>query len=180
MREESVARRYASAYLQVALKSGDLIAAQNNLRRAADTVANHGMLKSLLNQPQVTSERKRSVLSEVLKDEATPATLGFLHLLTDKRRIDLLGEIATELERLVRERQNIARATAVTAEPLHPSQLAALKVSLEKRTGKTIEMSTEIDPALLGGVLVRIGDTVMDGSVRGKLDRLHEELIARK
>ncbi|MBC7806155.1 MAG: F0F1 ATP synthase subunit delta [Akkermansiaceae bacterium] len=180
MREESVARRYASAYLQVALKSGDLIASQDNLRRAADTVANHGMLKSLLNQPQVTTERKRSVLSEVLKDEATPATLGFLHLLTDKRRIDLLGEIATELERLVRDRQNIARATAVTAEPLHPSQLSALKVSLEKRTGKTIELSTEIDPSLLGGVLVRIGDTVMDGSVRGKLDRLHEELIARK
>lgn len=180
MREESVARRYAAAYLEVALKSGDLLAARDNIRRVADTVANHGMLKALLHQPQVTTERKKSVLSEVLKGEATPATLNFVHLLTDKRRIDLLGDIATELERLVRERQNIARAIAVTAQPMHPSQVDALKASLEKQTGKTIELSTEIDPSLLGGVLVRIGDTVMDGSVRGKLDRLHEQLLARK
>ncbi len=179
MREESVARRYAAAYLAVALNSGDVLAARDNMRRVADTIGTHPMLASLLHRPQVTAARKKSVLAEVLKTEATPATLAFLNLLTDKRRIDLVGEIATELERLVRERQNIARATAVTAEALHPAQVEALRVSLEKRTGKTIELSTEIDPALLGGVLVRIGDTVIDGSVRGKLDRLHEQMLAR-
>lgn len=180
MREESVARRYASAYLAVALRSGDLIAARDNIRLAADTIANHGLLSSVLHQPQITTARKKSVLAEVLKNEASPATLAFLYLLTDKRRIDLVGEIATQLEQLVRVRQNVARATAVTAQPLDASQIEALRVSLEHRTGKIIELSTEIDPSLLGGVLVRIGDTVMDGSVRGKLDRLHEQLLAHK
>ena len=180
MREQSVSRRYAAAYLAVADNANDANAARDNLRRVADIVAGNGMLSSLLHQPNVTTDRKKQVLTEVMKNDATPATLGFVHLLTEKRRLNLLGDIATEMERLVRERDNIARATAVTATPLDPAQVSALKTSLERRTGKHIELSTEVDPSLLGGVLVRIGDTVLDDSVRGKLDRLHEQLLAKK
>jgi len=180
MREESVARRYAAALLAAADKSGDIVAARDNLRLVADTIAGNKLLSAILNQPQVPGSRKKQALTASLQGAATPATLAFLDLLTDKRRITLIGEIAAEFERLVRERQNIALATAITAEPMHPAQVTALKSSLEKRTGKTIELTTETDPSLIGGVLVRIGDTVMDGSVRGKLDRLHEQLLSRK
>ena len=180
MRDESVARRYASAYLAVADKTGGADAARDDLRRAADIVGGNAMLSALLHRPEITTARKKSVLSEVLKNDATKGTLVFIHLLAEKRRLDLLGDVATELERLIRDRDNIARATAVTAEPLLVEQINALKVSLEKRTGKTIELSTEVDPSLLGGILIRIGDTVLDDSVRGKLDRLHEEMIVRR
>ncbi len=180
MREESVARRYAAAYLAVVDKTLSADAARDDLRRAADIVAGNAMLSALLHQPTITTGRKKSVLAEVLRKDATPETISFIHLLAEKRRLDLLGDVATELERIIRERDNIARATAVTAAPLLPVQVSALQVSLEKRTGKRIELSTEVDPSLLGGVLVRIGDTVLDDSVRGKLDRLHDELLARK
>lgn len=179
MREETVARRYASAFLDVSAKHGDMIGARDNIRLVADTVSADGRLNALLHTPQVPRERKSAALAESLKGRVSPATLAFLNLLTEKRRITLVPEIADEVERLVRERQNVARATAVSAEPLLPAQRDALKSALEHKTGKTIELTTEIDPTLLGGVLVRIGDTVMDGSVRGKLDRLREQLMAR-
>src|SRR3569833_2356680 len=102
MREESVARRYAAAFLAVAEKSGDIAAARDNIRLVADTIAGNGLLSSILNQPQVPVARKRQALAASLQGAATPETLAFLDLLADKRRITLIGDIAEEIERLVR------------------------------------------------------------------------------
>src|SRR5450432_2159703 len=118
MREESLARRYAAAFLAVSEKAGDYVAARDNIRVVADTIAGNAMLSAILNQPQVTLAVKKRALAASFEGVATPATFAFLDLLTDKRRISLVGDIATEVERLVRLRQNVAVATAVTAEPL--------------------------------------------------------------
>ena len=115
-----------------------------------------------------------------LGGKVQPLTLNLLNLLVDKRRAGVLPQVYEEYERLVRSFQNIALATAVTAVPLDAAQQAALERSLEARTGKDIELKTEVDPAVMGGVLVRIGDTVLDGTVRGKLERLREQLLARR
>jgi F-type H+-transporting ATPase subunit delta len=180
MREESVARRYAAALLAQAKNRDRVTKQKEELDRAAATVAGNGQLAALLRQPLVTEARKKAALTAALQGAVTAPTLSFLSLLVDKRRIALLAEIRQEFERLVREYQNVALATAVSAVPLTDDQVKALEKSLEARTGKDIELRTEVDPSLIGGVLVRIGDTVLDGSVRGNLLRMREQLLAKR
>jgi ATP synthase, F1 delta subunit len=179
MREESVARRYAAALFAQAKKQDNIVAIRDDLRSAVETVEGSPILMSLLNQPLVTEARKKEAVATALQGRVQPATFAVINLLIDKRRATLLRGVYDEYERLVREYQNIAFATAVTAVPLTEPQKAALEKSLEARTGKDIELKTEVDPAIMGGVLVRIGDTVLDGTVRGKLERLREQLLAR-
>lgn len=180
MREESVARRYAAALFEQAEKSGTLTGAAEEMALAAETVAQNGALRALLGQPLVTEERKKLALRNAFGDRVSPAVLAFLDLLVDKRRINLLPEVQREFARRVLEYRKIARAQAVTAVPLTPEQTTALERSLEARTGKDILLETDVDPAVMGGVLVRIGDTVLDGTVRGNLERLREQLLARR
>jgi F-type H+-transporting ATPase subunit delta len=180
MREESVARRYAAALLEVSQKQNTLDAAQNEIKQVAAKVADTGALRALLAQPLVTVERKKQIVEREFGTAIAPQTLAFLNLLIDKRRITLLPEVAAEFERMVREVKNIAFATATTAVPLTAEQLVSLERSLEARTGMDIELKTDVDPSLMGGVLVRIGDTVLDGTVKGNLERLREQLLERK
>ena len=179
MREESVARRYAAALLDVSRKQNTLDAAQAEIKQVAAKVAETGALRALLAQPLVTEDRKKQIVQRELGSAVSPQTLAFVNLLIDKRRITLLPEVAAEFERMVREVKNIAFATATSAVPLSPEQLVALERSLETRTGMDIELKTDVDPSLMGGVLVRIGDTVLDGTVKGSLERLREQLLER-
>ena len=106
----------------------------------------------------------------------TAASLNFLKLLIRKGREDLLEECAREFQVLLAEHTNTASAEVSTAIPLTPYQSARLTQKLQALTGKTILLTATVDAALVGGVVVRIGDTVMDGSVRGKLERLERQL----
>ena len=180
MREESVARRYAAALFEQAAKTNAVAQAGDELTLVAETVAASGALRALLGQPLVTEQRKKLALRNAFGDRVSPGVLAFLDLLVDKRRIGLLPEVQREFARLVLEYRNIAHARAVSAVPLTPEQTAALERSLEARTGKDIQLETEVDPSVLGGILVRIGDTVLDGTVRGNLERLREQLLARR
>lgn len=180
MREESVARRYAAALLDVSRRQNTLDATQAEIKQVAAKVVETGALRALLAQPLVTETRKKQVAQNEFGAAVSPQTLAFLNLLIDKRRITLLPEIAAEFERMVRDEKNIAYATATSAIPLTSEQVAALERSLEARTGKDIELKTDVDPSLMGGVLVRIGDTVLDGTVKGNLERLREQLLERK
>lgn len=179
MREESVARRYAAALFAQAQKYDALTLAQGDLKSVAQTLESAGDLRATLAQPLVTQQRKKNILADTFASQVSAATLAFLNLLVDKRRITLLGDVAAEFEQMVRQARNVASAQATSAVPLTAEQIASLERSLEARTGKDIELTTDVDPSLIGGILVRIGDTVLDGSVRGNLERLREQLLAR-
>lgn len=180
MREESIARRYAAALFEQAKKNNTVAEAGEELGRAAATVAATPALRALLSQPLVTEDRKERALERAVGAAVSRQTVAFLYLLVRKRRITLLAQAEEEFARLVRDHNNIARATATSAIPLTPEQVAGLEKSLEARTGKNIELQTDVDPSLIGGVFVRIGDTVLDGSVKGNLERLREQLLARR
>jgi F-type H+-transporting ATPase subunit delta len=180
MREESVARRYAAAFFESAQKSGTINEAQADMMTVARTLIDSPKLVALLRQPLVTESRKKAALKDALSAKIRPQTLGFLFLLVDKRRIDMLADVEQEFTQRVRASNNVALAKAVSAIPLSPTEQESLRRSLEARTGKTIELETSVDSALIGGVLVRIGDTVLDGSVRGNLERLREQLLAAR
>lgn len=177
MREESVARRYAAALFEQAHRTGTLNEAQADLENVARTLIETPRLAAILMQPLITEANKKAALKAALEGRISLRTLGFLNLLVDKRRIDLLAEVEQEFSRRVREFNNVALANATSAVPLTETEAAALKRSLEARTGKNIDLRTSVDPSLIGGVLVRIGDTVYDGTVKGNLERLRERLL---
>jgi F-type H+-transporting ATPase subunit delta len=180
MREESVARRYAAALFQQAKAKGTLDADSTDLSAVVKTLTETPKLLAVVGHPLIAESKKKDALKLAFDGKVRPSILAFLNLLVDKRRIELFADVKTEFDRLLREDRRIVAATAVTAVPMTPEQTAALEKSLEARTGFDVELTCEIDASLMGGVLVRIGDTVLDGSVRGSLERLREQLLARK
>jgi F-type H+-transporting ATPase subunit delta len=179
MREESVARRYAAALFALAQQEKIVDAVDADLTTVAMAVKGVPILRTILGEPRVTETRKKDALKAAFGGKINKATLQFLELLVDKRRIGLLPEIQVEFDRLAMRVQNIARATAITAVPLTKEEEKSLIKALEVKTGKKIELQTEVDPSVVGGVLVRIGDTVWDGTVRGNLERMRAQLLGK-
>jgi F-type H+-transporting ATPase subunit delta len=180
MRDDSVARRYARAYFNQSLQEKTLDVASTDLKTVAKTLLEVPSLRGFLNHPLGTEARKKAILAETFGKDVSPASLNFLSLLIDKQRMANFVAVQEEFETLVRANKNVAAATVVSAVPLSKEQVIALEKSLEAKTGQDIELTTSVDPSLMGGLLVRIGDTVYDGSVKGKLDRLRETLLARR
>ena len=180
MRNDSVARRYARAYFNMSLEGKTLDGASTDLKSVAGTLTEVPALRDFLNHPLTTETNKKEVLKQAFGKEITPTSLSFLNLLVDNRRIANFAIIQEEFETLVRAEKNVAAATVTSAVPLSKEQLVQLEKSLEAKTGQDIELTALVDPALLGGLLVRIGDTVYDGSVQGKLERMREALLTRR
>lgn len=176
--DPGVAKRYAAALFDVAQRDGAIDAILNDLKLVATDFEQVPYLKDMIMQPLVATERKLRVLSDAFGDRTTATTLNFLYLLVNKRRIKQLDEIAREYRALVDERQGRLVARVQTAVSLSKGQLDALQNALVARTGKKIEMQTEIDSSMIGGVRVRLGDTIIDGSVSGRLERIKRQLLA--
>lgn len=133
----------------------------------------------MLATPSVPANRKKAVIGRIA------AVLGiarvprnFLYVLVDHRRMTSLRAIIGQFEQAVDEHLGFTRADVISAGPLSDAQRAALSAQLERLTGKKIRMRAEVDPALIGGAVARIGSTVYDGSVRGRLASLERRLTA--
>ena len=105
-----------------------------------------------------------------------PDALGLAVLLTERGLVELMPRVATEFERLYDDFKNQAKATVTTAVQLDAGEQARLVTALQQVTGKTIQLTTRVDPAILGGVVARVGDTLIDGSVRRRLELLREQI----
>jgi F-type H+-transporting ATPase subunit delta len=178
MADDAVVRRYAAAFFNQEHRNGTLDQASTDLQAVASTLVATPSLARIAAHPLISEAKKKDAFQVAFGKTLRPATLAFINLLADHRRLPLVADIKAEFDQMVRRERNIAAATAVSAVPLTDVQKADLEKALEKRTGKDIELTTEVDPMLMGGVLVRIGDTVIDGTVKGKIERLREQLIA--
>ena len=176
MKDIRVAKRYAGALFAVANRNGILDAVASDLELIHKRMTDVPYLRAILMEPLVSDTRKNSVADEAFGDRVTAASLNFLKLLIRKRREELFEECAREFRVLLAIHANTADAEVSSAVPLTVDQTDRLTEKLQALTGKTIRLTSSLDPALLGGVVVRIGDTVMDGSVRGKLERLERQL----
>jgi F-type H+-transporting ATPase subunit delta len=122
-------------------------------------------------------QRRKSALDQVLsKAGFLPSTKSFLSLLVDKGRMNVLLPILGELRRMVEELEGIERVEVSVPMPMPPSQKEMLKAMLERRTGKKVVLEETVDPAVLGGLVVRVGSTVYDGSVRTQIRQIRENL----
>ena len=133
-------------------------------------------LLSLLKSPLITRTEKSSLIEGILGRNATGLAKQFLNLLVDKNRMDLFPFIIDQLQDVIRKQQGIQKVTIITARELHSSIVQLLEKALGKITGKKILIQSEVDPEILGGIQVRMGNRMIDGSIRAKLNTLETKL----
>ncbi len=133
---------------------------------------------SVLSNPAIPLDQRSVALAGLLQGVATTGPSNLVQLLLKRGRIEELPRVAAEFRRLDDRRQGITHATVTSATALTPDELRALTARLEQSTGGRIALDTVVDEALLGGLIVRVGDRLIDGSVRGRLERLRNQLIS--
>ncbi len=173
-----VAGRYARALFIVTEKRGETALALTDLKSAWEAVKPGTPAGRLLATPLVLLSDKRKVVQQVLEGKALRSVALFLDLLLRKKRLAELALIVSEFEALVERQQGIQRAQVVSAVPLTDAEQKQVHAEIERMTGSKIRLTAEVDSRLLGGALVRIGDRVIDRSVRSLLDAVQEKLLA--
>ncbi|HEU5230068.1 MAG TPA: ATP synthase F1 subunit delta [Ktedonobacteraceae bacterium] len=177
MLKGAIARRYAGAIFDLAQKQNTIDRSLEEVKEIATLFA-HRKLAYLLREPKISAKRKETALRQALAAKVLPMSLNLALLVVQRELVDIMPNIAAELEKLVLDYRNEAIAEVTTAAPLDDAQLNLVKQALEQRTGKTIIMRTRIDPSILGGIVARVGDQVIDGSVRYRLAALQQQLLA--
>lgn len=170
-----VAARYARALADVVSADSAQIAAQ--LRAVDEMIESSSELRNALASPAVTPSRKRAVVARLLAPmNVSVQVRNFLFVVIDHRRVQQLKSIVEAFENLADERSGFVRADVSSAQDMTASQRTALEVQLSRLAGKKAKLRYTTDPALVGGVVAKVGSTVYDGSVRGQLDRLRVKL----
>jgi F-type H+-transporting ATPase subunit delta len=177
MLKGAIARRYAGAIFGLALKQNTLDRTLDDIQGIAQLFGKH-TLSYLLREPKSPAARKEKVLREVLGPRVLPTSLNLALLIVQRNLVELMPNIATELQQLVLDYKNQAMAQVTTAKPMDDRQQALIARALQQRTGKSILLSTKVDPSILGGVVARVGDQVIDGSVQQRLQRLQRQLLS--
>jgi F-type H+-transporting ATPase subunit delta len=175
-----VATRYAKALVDVVLAPGsglDSAVALTQLKSIAEMIAGSQDLRTALLSPAVSPPRKRAVISALLRPMNVEKRIqNFLYVVIDHRRVAEFPSIVEAFEVLADERLGWVRVDVSSAKPLDDAQRAQIDAQISQLAGKKAKLRFSQDPALLGGVVARVGSTVYDGSVRGQLDRLRTRL----
>jgi F-type H+-transporting ATPase subunit delta len=176
-RRESAARRYAEAAFEVAVGDDAVDAWREDLGNAAGVVAEERIGRALAN-PAIPLETRLATAEATFGPLVGPKVLNLIRLMLRRGRIQELPRLAAEFRRLDDERQGVARASVTSTLPLEPDELQALKERLARSTDRRVELDLTVDPSLLGGLVVRLGDRLVDGSVRSRLERLRNRLVS--
>ena len=146
---------------------------------AAGEIAADEDVGRMLANPAVPLEiARRRWRESIFGKVVSKPVLNLIQLMLRRGRIEQLPRVAAEFRRLDNARQGITLATATSAAPLSPDEIRALTARLEQLTGGRVELDVQVDPSLLGGLIVRVGDRLIDGSVRGRLERLRNQLVS--
>lgn len=176
MLKGAVGSRYAEALYAIAEREKSVDAIEQELIAVDAVVRENRDLQKVLYHPRITSEDKKSLLSELLSGKVSQVTMEFLNLLVDRQREQFLSDIVDYYINLANKARNITEARISSAIELTAEEKKAMAALLDKITGKKVETSFSVDPSLIGGVVVRIGDRVIDGSIRTRLATLREHL----
>lgn len=170
-----VARRYAQAVFEIGDEGKTLDAWLTDVRLIADYFTNRQLI-FILGEPNIRFERKEAIVRDLLGDKIHPEAMGLALTLVERGLVSLAGRIRTEFEKLYNDARGQAVAQVTSALPLDDAARASITRQLEQMTGKRIVMREQVDRALLGGVTARVGDTLIDGSVRRRLELLRRQI----
>ncbi|AGT33724.1 F0F1 ATP synthase subunit delta [Geobacillus genomosp. 3] len=177
MSQEVIAKRYASALFQIALEQQQLDRIEEDIRAVRQALVENGEFLSILSNPKLSLDKKKALVREVFAGVSTPVQNTLL-LLLERHRFGLVPELADQFVALANDARGIVEATAYSARPLTDEELQALSDVFAKKVGKeTLRIENIVDPELIGGVKLRIGNRIYDGSVSGQLERIQRQLI---
>lgn len=171
----TLARPYAKAAFEYAADAGDLQGWSSSLAVAA-AVAQQDAVEKLLSSPSYTAAQQAEKVVEICGDALTPKTLNFVQVLAENRRLQLLPQIYQQFEVLKANREKTVDVSVTAAVQISAEQQEKLASALSAKLERTVNMQVAVDSSLIGGAVVRAGDTVIDGSIRGRLAKLAEAL----
>ena len=176
MSDIGAGRRYAEAAFELAVRDDKVDAWQRDLALAA-AMARDARVVRVVDNPAVPFSERRKVVEQLLGKHVSPQALNLALLLAKRGRFGVLPSVSSEYDAKVRQTRGIVAATVTTPEPLSARELAAVQVRVEQLAGAKVELATGVDPGLIGGLTIKIGDRLIDASVRGRLERLRGRLI---
>jgi F-type H+-transporting ATPase subunit delta len=175
MRRVSSGKRYAQALFELALERGELETCRSSLKKAADTVAD-GKLMAILENPRLPFEVKKNILNKLM-GAMEPLVANLTSLLMARGRLRTLGDIAAHYDGLLDRHHGILRAEVLTAAPLNDEDRERFSTLFSELVGHTVIIDSRVDPSIVGGFRARIGDVLIDGSIRNALESLRRHLI---
>ncbi len=177
----SVVGTYARAFADVVMTAKNKLdpdRALQELRRIEALLRESDPLRRVLENPSIPGDRKRAVLDAITARLGTTRQVrNFVAILTDNQRLPLFSEILRQTEQELNNRQGFAEAQVSSARQLSGPEKQMLEAEIAKMTGKKVRAIYEQDASLLGGAVVQVGSTIYDGSVKGQLERIHEQLV---
>lgn len=171
-----VVRRYASGLYAAAARYDAVDAVQRDLSLVRRVVHENPRLRETLMGAVAPAAPKKRVLAALFQERVNPVTLVFLQVLVDHRREEVIESVEIAFRAIADERRGLARATLISAVPLTGDEMEAARARLETIAGRRVEVQQKLDASLIGGLVVRIGDRLIDGSVRGQLARIGKSL----
>jgi len=176
MLKGAVSSRYAEALYNVAVQNQELDEVEQELNFIVGMVESLNDFKKILYHPIITVQEKKVFLENVFKDNISSVTKNFLFLLVDHHRQFFLKDILKVYKEYANKTREITQAQVFSAVELNTEEKVRIEQIIQRYTGKKVETTFNVDPSLIGGVILRIGDKIIDGSVRAKLDNLKEHL----
>ena len=171
----TLARPYAKAAFEYAVEAKDLQGWSDSLSLAA-SVAQQPAVEKLLSSPSATAEKQAEAVQNICGDELATACQNFISILSENRRLQLLPQISQQFEIMKANLEKAVDVDVVAASKLNAAQQKALSEALSAKLERKVNLQVSLDKSLLGGAVIRAGDTVIDGSIRGRLTKLAETL----
>jgi len=175
-RPSTAARRYAEAAFELASRDGTFDAWREGLTLAASLLGDAGIAR-IVDNPSVPLHDREAVIGRLLGGRVNRRVEHISLMLTRRNRLDLLPAIAAQYSRLLNRHRGIVEAIVTSAAPLTPDETAAIRARVEAMTGAAVDLESAVDSALIGGLTLRVGDRLLDASIRGRLSRLRDQLV---
>ncbi len=176
MASDSLVRGYAEALFRVVQAEGELDRVEDELFRFGKVLESNHELKQALSDQSIDKVQRAKILDELLSDKVSPHTLGLLSFVVEQGRGRQLPQILSGLSDIAAEARKHVVAEVRSAVPLKDKQRDQLARALSKATGKNVEVKVLIDPSVIGGVVAKIGETIIDGTIRRRLEQLKEQV----
>jgi len=171
-----IGRRYAEALFEAAIELDKLEQFRDEIKAVSDVFENEPQLKTIFEHPKLSKNEKKDIIKSIFGGKVSQEILNLCYIVVDKNREKHIKDISDQYIKLSNEKMGIVEAQAVTAVPMDEEEKLKLQNKLSEKLGKKVLLSNIVDEKLIGGVLVRIEDKVIDSSIKGKLEDIYKNL----